>query len=214
MCEYCMPTPYHPLGSRSHLHVHTQQSAPLSHLGRTYRTIKSSDCHPRLDAMPYGRRHVVSWKGAMTAFFAIVLTILWLHLARILEAAPTPVTPISGVFADDSWIQYVRAPTSMTVLPRTVLPQLIKGNVTNPNGLITGDGPTTFSRLTASDPTPEIVVDFGTNTVGLVSIDFVGAYNLSEGLPGIRLAFSETLEYLTNDSDFSRSYNVSPLELG
>lgn len=57
---------------------------------------------------------------------------------------------------------------------------------------------------------PTVVVDFGQNVVGTLSINFAGA---SANAPGIRLAFSETLEYLTDVSDFTRSDNVSQASL-
>ncbi len=53
---------------------------------------------------------------------------------------------------------------------------------------------------------PSVVVDFGKPVVGFLSISFAGA---SSNRPGIRLAFSEMTEYLTDVSDFTRSYNVS-----
>jgi hypothetical protein len=53
---------------------------------------------------------------------------------------------------------------------------------------------------------PSVVVDFGKPVVGFLSISFAGASN---NRPGMRLAFSEMTEYLTDISDFSRSYNVS-----
>jgi hypothetical protein len=83
----------------------------------------------------------------------------------------------------------------------------------NPIGLLTGKS-TVFTRAvpasnaTGEDVAPMIVVDFGQNIVGFLSISFGGSYNSTPGLPSIRLAFSETLEYLTDVSDFSRSYNV------
>ena len=55
-------------------------------------------------------------------------------------------------------------------------------------------------------PPPTIVVDFGLNVVGFPIISFGGASNNS---PGVRVAFSETLTYLTDISDFTRSDNVS-----
>jgi len=104
-----------------------------------------------------------------------------------------------------SWQQYVRAPSSNIIPPAKVVSYT--GNITNPNALLASGGAvTTLSRPTATDESPMIVIDFGQNTVGYLSIDFAGASN---NTPGIRLAFSETLEYLTNLSDFSRSYNVS-----
>jgi hypothetical protein len=117
--------------------------------------------------------------------------------------------------ATPDWQKYVRSPASQIVRPVAVLTNYTQGNVTNPQGLLTGRGATTFTRTnvsagTEADVPPTIVVDFGQNIVGFLSIQFGGASSFSDtpGFPGIRLAFSETLEYLTNLSDFSRSYNV------
>ena len=65
---------------------------------------------------------------------------------------------------------------------------------------------------TTPDTIPAIVVDFGQNIAGYFSISFAGASNSTPGLPGIRLAFSESIQYgyLGNVSDFSRSDFVSP----
>lgn len=64
---------------------------------------------------------------------------------------------------------------------------------------------------------PSIVLDFGQNYAGILSIQFAGAeiagssggppYANASALPGLTLAFSESLEYLTNRSDFTRSDN-------
>ncbi|HTJ67625.1 MAG TPA: alpha-L-rhamnosidase C-terminal domain-containing protein [Actinospica sp.] len=51
---------------------------------------------------------------------------------------------------------------------------------------------------------PSVTIDFGKNLVGYPHIDFAWA---SAGNPGVRLAFSETVEYLTDRSDFARSDN-------
>ncbi|TAQ89704.1 hypothetical protein B7494_g1991 [Chlorociboria aeruginascens] len=85
------------------------------------------------------------------------------------------------------------------------------GNVSNADGLITGSAPTLLTRTTTADDPPTVVVDFGQNVVGFLSIDFDGA---STNSPGIRLAFSETLQYLTNVSDFSRSDNGDTITPG
>jgi len=114
------------------------------------------------------------------------------------------------------WQKYVRSPSTSTVVPVQILANLTEGNVTNPEGLLTeGTPPTILTRpVPASDATadviPTIVIDFGQNVVGFLSINFAGASNSTPGLPGIRLAFSETIQYgyLTNTSDFSRSDNV------
>lgn len=71
-----------------------------------------------------------------------------------------------------------------------------------------------FTRITEVWPgivpnpplTPAVVVDFGQVVVGFLSISFAGA---SDNNPGIRLAFSETTQFLTDLCDFTRSFNVS-----
>jgi hypothetical protein len=114
--------------------------------------------------------------------------------------------------APDDWQKYVRSPPNQIVRPVRVISNYTQGNVINPDGLLTGRGSTLLTRSptssASSDVAPTIVVDFGQNVVGFLSISFGGSYNATPGQPGIRLAFSETLDYLTNVSDFSRSYNV------
>jgi hypothetical protein len=51
---------------------------------------------------------------------------------------------------------------------------------------------------------PSVTIDFGKNVVGYPHVDFAWA---SDNNPGVRLAFSETTEYLTDRSDFARSDN-------
>ncbi|KAJ6438159.1 alpha-L-rhamnosidase A [Purpureocillium lavendulum] len=63
-------------------------------------------------------------------------------------------------------------------------------------------------RDSADNGPPEIVIDFGQNVAGILNINFAGSQNKTDGLPGLRLAFSETLEFLTNRSDFTRSDNA------
>lgn len=117
----------------------------------------------------------------------------------------------------DNWQKYVRAPPDQNIKPVKIVS--FKGNVQNPDGLLTGEGTTLTRKITAAGNTtaagrpiveapPEIVVDFGQNYPGFLSIKFGGATNSTPGYPGIRLAFSETLQYLSNVSDFSRSDNV------
>lgn len=123
-------------------------------------------------------------------------------------ASSQPQQHVLGGSSEESWHQYVRSPPSQIVHPLRVLSKHTTGSVTNPNGLVSGKGGTVLSRK-KGDKTPMIVVDFGQNIAGFLSINFGGASRSKQGLPGIRLAFSETLEYLTDVSDFTRSYNVS-----
>lgn len=59
-----------------------------------------------------------------------------------------------------------------------------------------------YPDVLADDDVPRVVVDFGKVVVGYPHITFASA---SAGSPGIRLAFSETLQFLTDRSDFTRS---------
>lgn len=107
--------------------------------------------------------------------------------------------------ADTSWHQYVRAPTSNIVKPNSIHSNYTSGKVTNPEGLLSGNSTTTLTRGKNDASVPTIVVDFGQDVVGLLEIDFASSTNASTGFPGLKLAFSETLEFLGNTSDFSRS---------
>jgi hypothetical protein len=150
------------------------------------------------------------------SFIALIFTI------DLTAAAPSPYQwqQRLGNTSPDDWKKYVRSPPSEIVHPARVLSQYTQGNVTNPDGLLTGKGSTILTRsapqsnttyaYAAGPPPPTIVVDWGQNIAGFLSISFGGSYNSTPGLPGIRLAFSETLQYLTDTSDFSRSYNVRP----
>jgi hypothetical protein len=146
---------------------------------------------------------------------AMFLALLIISLILLTSAAPSPYQWQQSVSSqsEEDWEKYLRSPSSQTVRPASVLQNYTVGNVTNPDGLLTGKGATILTRSpgtsAAPDIQPQIVVDWGQNIVGFLSIDFGGAYNATPGLPGIRLAFSETLGYLTNLSDFTRSYNVS-----
>jgi hypothetical protein len=154
--------------------------------------------------------------------FLLVQTLIILF-CKINPTTAIPSTARETKLSDlppESWKKYVRAPKSNIIKPVRIISNYTMGNVKNPNGLITGKG-TTLVRSPASgnattaagkpiyDIQPEIVIDFGQNHVGVLSIEFGGAKNFTPGLPGIRLAFSETIQYLTNVSDFSRSDNVS-----
>jgi hypothetical protein len=151
--------------------------------------------------------------------------IIFLTGIRQVGGVPAPIDPLSqwknevaSASTSDSWQQYVRSPPSREIQPVSVLSNYTQGNVTNPNGLLTPGGePTILTRPaptntsgSSPDVTPVIVLDFGQNIAGYLSINFAGASNSTPGLPGIRLAFSETIAYgyLTNVSDFSRSDNV------
>lgn len=108
-----------------------------------------------------------------------------------------------------SWHKYVRAPPSSDVRPVKVVN--ITGNVTNANALVTQGGSTTFARRSTGDIVPSVTLDFGQVIVGYPQISFESASN---NHPGLRLTFSESTEYLTNVSDFTRSNNGDTITHG
>ncbi|KAJ5125473.1 hypothetical protein N7526_007650 [Penicillium atrosanguineum] len=112
------------------------------------------------------------------------------------------------IAGDDSWHRFVRSPSSPILKPYSILSANTTGAVINPSGLLDGNGNPTVLTRNEGDDVPSLVVDFGQNVVGIVSISFAGSTNSSEGYPGLKLAFSETQQYLTNTSDFTRSDNL------
>ncbi|KAG9230059.1 glycoside hydrolase family 78 protein [Amylocarpus encephaloides] len=162
--------------------------------------------------------------------FLVVQTLIILFY----KIHPTTATPpilraqaqLSNLPADD-WQKYVRAPASTMISPVRIVSSYTTGDVKNPEGFLAGKGTTLIRRQAAAGNTtaagkpildiqPQIVVDFGQNTAGFLSIKFGGSssFNSTPGLPGLRLAFSETLQYLTNVSDFSRSNNGDSITPG
>ena len=120
------------------------------------------------------------------------------------------VVAFSEASQNASWQSYIVGPSTTRDTPSKVLST--SGNVTNASGLLpNGSGPAVLSRPTSSDDIPTITIDFGLNTVGFVEIEFAGA---SSNSPGLRLAFSETTEFLTNRSDFTRSDNGDTITPG
>lgn len=106
---------------------------------------------------------------------------------------------VSSSLAQDSWQQYIVGPQSAIVYPQAIVS--FSGNVSNPQALIENQGETVITRSPGEDP-PSVVLDFGINVVGFLQIAFNGA---SSNTPGLRLSFSETLQFLGDLSDYSRS---------
>ncbi|KAI0177223.1 alpha-L-rhamnosidase A [Pestalotiopsis sp. NC0098] len=109
-----------------------------------------------------------------------------------------------------SWHQYVRAPPNRTVAPKAILSQYTTGDVTNADALLSDDGNVAYLKRTSSTgDTPAVVIDFGQNVVGLLEIQFSGSQSYSaQERPGLKLIFSETLQFLGDRSDFTRSDNA------
>lgn len=146
----------------------------------------------------------------VSVLFSLKLFIAALSLLTRVKASssrPQREHQIRAANDTPSWHQYVRAPSSEIVTPVRIVANETLGNITNPDALLTSGGNLTIlTRETTASDIPTVVVDFGQDVVGFLQINLAGA---SSNAPGIRLAFSETLEYLTNISDFSRSDNVS-----
>lgn len=126
------------------------------------------------------------------------------HPARLTSSINIPSDP-------DNWKHYVRGPSDHVIRPISVDALPARGHVLNLQGLVDGSAPTVLVRSNNTDEVPSIVVDFGMNTVGILSIEFDaddGVEGPEDGLPGLRLAFSETIQHLSDKSDFTRSFNV------
>lgn len=146
---------------------------------------------------------------SMSPFANLLLAWLW---STLMMYVPAIQQNVRATASDTSWHKYVRAPPSTTISPVSWLAEYTSGNVTNPDGIL-GNGTTVLTRSEPSEETPSIVLDFGQNYAGILNIKFAGAEPFAQAslnttsLPGITLAFSETLEFLTNRSDFTRSDN-------
>lgn len=149
-----------------------------------------------------GTRRGMMWSLALLLFMTLT-TVTGSHLS--LRVSPNAQESSNN---SSSWHKYVRAPSSKTVAPKGVISASVKGNVSHPEGCVNGDRPTVLSRLNSYDDIPGFIVDFGQNYAGYLSIRLEGRTNSSTKRPGLRLAFSETLEFLTDRSDFTRSDNA------
>ncbi|KAI0016949.1 glycoside hydrolase family 78 protein [Xylariomycetidae sp. FL0641] len=114
--------------------------------------------------------------------------------------------------AEPNWQQYVRGPSNSVVQPHAILGNYTQGDVSNPEGLLGANvnGTATVLRRGLGQGNTSLVLDFGQNVVGQLVVDFAGSVNGSEavGFPGLKLVFSETLQYLGDRSDFTRSDNA------
>ncbi|GAA4685584.1 hypothetical protein GCM10025780_35010 [Frondihabitans cladoniiphilus] len=109
--------------------------------------------------------------------------------------------------ASAGWRKDVVAPTSRHVIPAAVLTST--SGVTDAQALV--DGGTTVLTRAPNAAVPTVTLDFGKVVSGYPEITFAGA---SSDRPGLRLAFSETKEYLTDGSDFSRKATGEAVDPG
>lgn len=147
-----------------------------------------------------------------TSVFAILTSIVVstttkLHLSAISRDMSAATFTSSNIPKPTSWHKFIRGPQTRTIKPVSVVPNTITGNVVHAEEMVRGHGIMTMSNLKKKkkDVIPSVVLDFGSNVVGYLSISFVAASN---NTPGIRLAFSETMQFLTDSCDFTRSQNV------
>ena len=129
-----------------------------------------------------------------------------------LPAAPAMQTA-SADFCGPALERYVLAPESRSIYPKAIgRVDLNGGIVSEPAGLLApGGNPTVIERLPTSDPA--IVLDFGRNISGQVTV-----VTGTSSSPELRLAASESLAFLTRDSDVvwgdQRTYAWHPSEAG
>ena len=138
------------------------------------------------------RRRVAS--GAVAGGLAVTALLLTTTTAASAALAPTPAdgqgspAPVSQA-AWQAAQQYNPAPTSRTVRPVSV--QSTRGDVTGAEGLAASGHPVTLRGTNAY-----VVLDFGTEVGGTISLRFTG---VSDSAQKLGVAFSESSDYL----DFS-----------
>ncbi|WNI21972.1 alpha-L-rhamnosidase C-terminal domain-containing protein [Streptomyces sp. ITFR-16] len=86
-------------------------------------------------------------------------------------------------------------------LPATRVRITVSGVQDTPSGAFTRINEVWPEAVEADEP-PSVTVDFGKVVVGYPRVRFAGA---SDNSPGVRLAFSETKQFLTGRSDFTRN---------
>lgn len=122
---------------------------------------------------------------------------------------------VFGLFAcayaqnESSWQQYIVGPQERIIYPQRIVST--SGNVTNAQAVIQRSGDLVLSRSSQDETPPAVILDFGINVVGFLRVAFNGA---TANRPGIRIAFSETLQFLSDLSDYSRSNGASPITPG
>ena len=142
----------------------------------------------------------------LTVIFQVLVAAVHFTMVPFRSAVASASLVLSALAAP-SWHKYVRSPNSHTVHPVAIVANSVTGNVSNPDGLLHGR-PTVLTREASQGP-PSLVLDFGQNVVGLLEVTFGHSKSFGKGLPGVKLAFSETLEFLGDSSDFTRSDNAS-----
>ncbi|MDZ5441539.1 alpha-L-rhamnosidase C-terminal domain-containing protein [Micromonospora sp. 4G57] len=129
-----------------------------------------------------------------TRFAAISLT-----TAAVLVASTGVASAESGGLAAPApgdWQRYVLTPQTRDVAPlRVVSADSRGGEITNPAGVLAADGQPVKITKTGAGADPRLIVDFGREVSGYLSVDFAGA------APTTLFAFSETLGYLGDWGD-------------
>ncbi|PHH69140.1 hypothetical protein CDD82_7972 [Ophiocordyceps australis] len=103
-----------------------------------------------------------------------------------------------------SWHKFIQSPGARIIKPVDIVDKRVNGTVKDPYNFLLGEQ-TFLLRRSVMEDVPSVVVDFGRVVVGTLEIDFGVSHNFSAGRPGVRLAFSETLEFLSDRSDYTRS---------
>jgi hypothetical protein len=130
-------------------------------------------------------------------------------LACLYGAEVAAASLLQQILVDDNdWQQYIKGPPNKIVFPKSVVQSSVSGNISNPSALIDRASSTVLSRLDGQDSTPSLVIDFGQVYAGYLNLELQGSTSSTTSLPGLRLAFSETLQFLTDKSDFTRSDNA------
>lgn len=105
-------------------------------------------------------------------------------------------------FRQPDWQHYVLGPPTANVHPTAV--QSTSGDVSNGQGLVTGQGAATLT-MTAGGPAPTIVLDYGKDVGGIPSFQI----RSETGTPTLTASYSEGLPYVSPSGDGGPSQSGS-----
>ena len=105
-------------------------------------------------------------------------------------------------FRQPDWQRYVLGPATADVHPTAV--QSTSGEVSNAQGLVTGQGAATLT-MTAGSPAPTIVLDYGKDIGGIPSFQI----RSETGTPTLTASYSEGLPYVSPSGDGGPSQSGS-----
>jgi alpha-L-rhamnosidase len=135
-------------------------------------------------------------RRAALAFGVGVAAVILLVAPASAGASAAVRTELPAWPAAPDWQQYVEAPSSLNLAPVRVVS--VSGDVSNPNGIVSGgSGDTTLTRTPADTGPTDIVLDYGQDIGGVPSFTVKAA----SGSPTMEAGYSEAEEYIAPGGD-------------